>query len=91
MPTVEEVGFVSGRAFRRAKSAHLFIAAFAAPGTKSYCEGGVLGCAGAELGAGVIDFGGRGTFFFGAGFFGSLSSTTIFFGGGGGAACNALI
>ena len=55
-----------------------------------YCDGGVLGCAGAELGAGVIDFGGRGTFFLATGFFGSLSSTTIFFGGGGGAACRAL-
>jgi hypothetical protein len=53
-----------------------------------YCDGGVLGCAGA--GAGVIDFGGRGTFFL-TGFFGSFSSTTIFLGGAGGAACSALI
>ena len=40
---------------------------------------------------GVVGLGGRGTFFLGAGFLGSLSSTTIFLGGGGGAACKALI
>jgi hypothetical protein len=75
-------------AFRRAERTR-FDSGFSRRNSTGYCEGGVLGCAGA--GVAVVGLGGRGIFFFAAGFLGSLSSTTIFFGGGGGAACSALI